>query len=143
MSTAVTTLPCSAASSKRRPVQKRQKNRKTNGASFLNLPSEVVEKIVQYMVIARNGLGVVLLSMTSRQYRQEVTTNLEAWYRLYLHWRGPVRQQRTYRTRNGVVTLQPTYPHTLPNFRTKPPCIRYAGQRMLLLAVYCLTFVTG
>jgi hypothetical protein len=91
------------------------------GLSFYSLPNEVVDKILQCMVDSRSALAVIKLSMTSHQNRRDIEANLNVWYRLYLYWRGPVRQSRTYRTRNGVVTLRPTFPVTLPNFRTKPP----------------------
>lgn len=124
MSTAATTLRCSVASSsaKRRPGTRKQT---VSTVGFPSLPSEVVEKIVRYMVASRSTLGIVLLSMTSRQCRQEIGSDLHAWYRMYMYWRGPLRQPRTYRTQRGMVTLQPTFPHTLPNFRLKTVPLTY------------------
>jgi dynein heavy chain len=52
-----------------------------------------------------------------------VKANLNIWYRLYLHWRGPVRSTGTkeIRTPRGVVYLRPTIPVSVPNFRIKTP----------------------
>lgn len=91
--------------------------------SFCSLPLEVLDNIFSKMAESQAALSVIKLSMTCRLLRKAAEENLDVWYRLYLYWRGPIRTQRTYKTQRGVVTLRPTYPVSVPNFRTKTPPI--------------------
>lgn len=109
-----------------RQVQPPSKRRRTMRHTGFNvLPTEIVDKILMHMATSHNGLGVIKLSLTSRQNRKSVEANLDVWYQLYLHWRGPIRTSRTYRTPRGMVTLRPTYPTSVPNFRPKAPPITW------------------
>lgn len=87
------------------------------------IPSDVLDKILGIMVANHDGLSVIKLGMVNRAFRQGVNANLTAWYRLYLHWRGPVRSTgaKEIRTPRGVVWLRPTLPVSVPNFRVKTP----------------------
>jgi hypothetical protein len=90
----------------------------------LDLPSELLDKILSYMVESRSGLSVIKLGMVNRYFREAVGQNLKIWYQLYLHWRGPInpdQRVRTVQTPRGVVRLRPTLPTTVPNFRNKAP----------------------
>ena len=109
-----------------RPAKRARKQQRKGLAchqSLCDLPQEVLELAISHLPGLRGGLGLILLSMTCREMRKLTQDSLQTWYKLYLHWRGPVRPPRTYRTQrgNGVVSLLPTYPTTLPNFRLKPP----------------------
>lgn len=124
MSTASRILPSSAASSVL-PMRKRRRLNAKQGLtsrSLCDMPLEVLEKVLSSMVDQRMGLGIMKLSMTCRQIRREVQGNLDIWYRLYRHWRGPVRPAPTqHPTMGRVVSLRPTYPLSLPNYQMKPP----------------------
>ena len=86
------------------------------------LPTDVLDKILAFMADSRAGLSMIKLSMVNCAFRQGVSENLAAWYKLYLRWRGPIHPlPRTISTPRGVVRLRPTLPTTLPNFRTKTP----------------------
>lgn len=90
---------------------------------WLRLPQETLHHILEVLVKNRAGLSIILLSMTSRELKSHVLGDLEIWRGLYMHWRGPMRPSRTYNSRRGMVTLLPTYPTSLPNFRPKAPPI--------------------
>lgn len=88
------------------------------------LPGDVLDKILMAMVNSRDHLSVIKMSMVSRSYRLEVNANLKVWYRMYLHWRGPIRvpsHTPLLGNRGGVVSLRPTMPRSLPNFQLKTP----------------------
>ena len=87
------------------------------------LPSDVLDVILQRMVDSRAGLSIIKLSMVNKAFRQGVNANLKIWYKLYLHWRGPIQREvpRPINTPRGVVRLRPTLPTTVPNFRGKTP----------------------
>lgn len=137
MSTDGGTLPCSAGSKRPKALgylpgsaitacsAKPSKRCKTRRATepFPGLPTEVLDKILGCMVDSRSLLSVIKLSMVNRQFRQEISDNLRIWHRMYLHWRGPVdRPVRTFKThRGGLVSIRPTLPSTVPNFRIKMP----------------------
>lgn len=131
MSTGGKTLRSSAASSSRKrgyvpgePVAARVGGTKRYRTSpFPDIPSDVLDKILGFMLDGYDGgLSVIKLSMVSRAFRRGVNENLAIWYRLYLQWRGPVRDRPTHvRTPRGVVCLRPTVPISVPNFRIKTP----------------------
>lgn len=131
MSTADETSKPSAASRKRgyvpgEPVSrrdgKRLKRREWSGA-FPDIPYDVLDRILTCILETQvGGLTVIKLSMVNRCFRQGVSENLAVWYRLYLQWRGPIRERTTHvRTPRGLVRLRPTVPVTVPNFRNKTP----------------------
>lgn len=106
------------------PVQSRKRVRSREGAGqFPELPFDVLDKILACILDSQaGGLSVIKLSMVNRALRQGVNENLAVWYRLYLQWRGPIRDKTTHiRTPRGVVRLRPTVPVSVPNFRTKTP----------------------
>jgi hypothetical protein len=117
-------LPGSAIASSSTASSKRSKARRP-AAPFPGLPTEVLDKILEYMVASRSACSVIKLSMVNRQFRQEISDNLRIWHQLYLHWRGPVvRPPKTFHTpRGGLVSIRPTLPTTVPNFRIKTPPI--------------------
>lgn len=86
-----------------------------------SLPKDVVHKILEAMVANRDGLSVIKLSMVNRDFRKAVQDDIAIWHQLYLFWRGSVGGRKTYNTGRGRVFLLPTYPLSLPNFRTKSP----------------------
>jgi hypothetical protein len=93
---------------------------------FPGVPSDVLEKILLYMVDERASLSVVKLSMVSRVFRSEINANIKIWYKMYLHWRGPIVQRprpTIQGLRGGVVSLRPTIPYTVPNFKDKRPSL--------------------
>lgn len=77
------------------------------------------------MVESRSSLAVIKLSMVSRFYRAEINANLKAWYKMYLHWRGPISVPSYHPVivgnRGGLVSLRPTMPRSVPNFQMKTP----------------------
>jgi hypothetical protein len=83
----------------------------------------VLDKILGYMVDSHSPCSVIKMSMVNRQFRKDISENLRIWHRLYLFWRGPVdRPVRTFAThRGGLVSIRPTLPSTVPNFRNKTP----------------------
>lgn len=97
--------------------------RNAGAGQFPQIPFDVLDKILTCILDTQaGGLSVIKLSMVNRAFRQGVNENLAIWYRLYLQWRGPVRNRTTdIRTPRGVVRLRPTVPLTVPNFRTKTP----------------------
>lgn len=132
MSTADETLKSSAVSRKRgyvpgEPVAcrdgKRCKRRAGSFIPFPDIPFDVLDKILNCILETQvGGLSVIKLSMVNRAFRHGVNENLAIWYRLYLQWRGPIRDRTTdVRTPRGVVRLRPTVPISVPNFRTKTP----------------------
>lgn len=132
MSTADETSKSSAVCRKRgyipgEPVAKRDGKRCKKGTArsspFPDIPSDVLDKILACMLETQaGGLSAIKLSMVNRAFRQGVSDNLAIWYRLYLQWRGPIRNRTTdIRTPRGVVRLQPTVPLSVPNFRIKSP----------------------
>lgn len=92
-------------------------------APFPDIPADVLDKILQSMLQTPDaGLSVIKLSMVSRVFREGVNQNLPVWYQLYIQWRGPVRSETTnIRTSRGLVSLRPTIPVSVPNFRIKTP----------------------
>lgn len=101
--------------------RQRQERRARGGCDWL--PTDVLDKILTIMVANHDGLSVIKLGMVNRSFRDGVNANLAIWYRLYLHWRGPVRSTgaQEVRTPRGVVWLRPTLPISVPNFRVKTP----------------------
>ena len=91
--------------------------------SLCDLPLEVLENVFSSMVDQRMALALIKLSLTCRQMHKDIHSNLDLWYRLYRHWRGPVRPSRTHHPNQQIVSLRPTYPLSLPNYRMKPPPI--------------------
>jgi hypothetical protein len=97
------------------------------------LPAEVIDKILAHLVERRAGGSVVILSMVNRAFHEHISKDAQLWYKLYLHWRGPVQRpspelQRPYGVANAarMVPLLPSTPRTVPNFRTKTRSMRYA-----------------
>ena len=142
MSTAETTLPSSSGSSApssskqgrvleytpgsqvtATTISIRPAKRRRRSAAFYGLPTEVLDKILEYMVTSRAPLSVVKLSMVNREFRAGVAANLDVWYNLYLFWRGIPRNSTNTiaRTGRGLIMLRPTYPMSLPNFQMKTP----------------------
>jgi hypothetical protein len=109
------------------PVARKAQRRKRQAGSAVapcpHLPPEILDNILSIMASNHDGLSVIKLSMVNRSFRDGVRANLNIWYRLYLHWRGPVRSTGTkeIRTPRGVVYLRPTIPVSVPNFRIKTP----------------------
>lgn len=103
--------------------QKKSKTKSNQKYTCPALPSDVLEKILLFMVDDHALLSVVKLSMVSKRINQEISNNLSIWYKMYLYWRGPTTNQtRTFSaTRGGVVSLRPTLPRSVPNFRDKTP----------------------
>lgn len=125
MSTASRTLPSSADASVL-PMRKRRRVTRREGlvhSSLCDLPQEVLENVLSSMVDQRMALVIIKLSMTCRQMHKDIQGNHDLWYRLYRHWRGPVRPSRTHNPNQNIVSLRPTYPLSLPNYRMKPPPI--------------------
>jgi hypothetical protein len=84
----------------------------------------VLEKILLIFVENRTALPMIKLSMVNRYFHSEITANIKAWYQFYLHWRGPIvpRPPPTKaKFGYGVVSLRPTYPRSVPNFKDKTP----------------------
>lgn len=107
-------------------MRKRRRVTKREGlvrSSLCDLPQEVLEKVLSSMVDQRMALTLIKLAMTCSQMRREINGNPDLWYRLYRHWRGPVRPSRTHHPNQQIVSLRPTYPLSLPNYRMKPPPI--------------------
>jgi hypothetical protein len=139
MSAAETTLPSSSGSSNPSsttlrkaldytpgsqvvPTRPAKRRRKEASSGYYGLPTEVLDKILEYMVTSRAPLSVVKLSMVNREFRQGVAANVDVWYKLYLFWRGiPRNASAQVRTSRGLLTLRPTYPMSLPNFQIRPP----------------------
>ena len=139
MSTAdKTSRPSAESSGRRRPLsytpgalveaestRRAQKRRRQacSTAPWPGLPVEILDVILRKMAANHDGLSVIKLSMVNRFFRDGVRANLDVWYRLYLHWRGPVRSTgaKEIRTPRGVVYLRPTTPVSVPNFRVKTP----------------------
>ena len=106
------------------PGQKTSKPRRVpRTAQWQELADETMHQILQLLLDGRKGLSIILLSMVNRQLRKQVQADVQIWYGLYLHWRGPIGRPRTYGTNRGTVSLRPTYPISLPNFRIKSPPI--------------------
>lgn len=130
MSTAVETSKSSAASRKRgyipgAPVRSKKRARTVGDPQPWQFPMDLLDKILECILDAEaGGLSVIKLSMVNRAFRQGVSENLAVWYRLYLQWRGPIRDRASdIRTPRGVVRLRPTVPMSVPNFRVKTPPI--------------------
>jgi hypothetical protein len=129
MSTASATLTCKTGSKRKEisyipgsAVEKRVPKRpKTGRRPSPCLPSDVLHKILMIMVERHEALSVIKLSMVNRRFREDIADDLPVWYKLYLHWRGPVDRQRHFYTNRGVVQTRPTFPLSVPNFRTKTP----------------------
>ena len=129
MSTDGGTAKSSAACKKRAYVPGEPVNSKRNGKrarqrpDFPEIPYDVLDKILTCILDTQvGGLSVIKLSMVNRALRRGVNENLPIWYRLYLQWRGPIRDRtRDIQTPRGVVRLRPTVPISVPNFRTKTP----------------------
>jgi hypothetical protein len=79
----------------------------------------VIEYIVDLLVDGRAALSVIMLGMVNKEFSQEIQNNMAIWYKMYRQWRGPTKDQPSsvMRTGRGMVTLLPTIPRTLPNFR--------------------------
>lgn len=92
---------------------------------FPHIPADLLDKILTYILDTQaGGLSVIKLSMVNRDLRHGVSENLAIWYRLYLQWRGPIRDRTVpIATPRGVVRLRPTVPLSVPNFRIKTPPI--------------------
>ena len=90
---------------------------------FPDIPADVLERILTCILETQvGGLSVIKLSMVSRAFRKGVNDSLPIWYRLYLRWRGPIRDKtRDIQTPRGIVRLRPTVPLSVPNFRIKTP----------------------
>lgn len=89
---------------------------------FRDIPFDVLDKILSFIVTSHSPLSVIKLSMVNRSFRQGVNENLQVWYRLYLQWRGPLQPlERTIKSHRGIVRLRPTVPSTVPNFQKKDP----------------------
>jgi hypothetical protein len=103
--------------------RQRKAGRSARASPCPYLPTDVLDKILDIMVTNHDGLSVIKLGMVNRAFREGVNANLKIWYRLYLHWRGPVRSTgaKEIRTPRGVVYLRPTLPVSVPNFRVKTP----------------------
>jgi hypothetical protein len=130
MSTDDGTAKSSAVSRKRAYVpgeavtnSKRNGKRARQRPDFPEIPYDVLDKILTCILDTQvGGLSVIKLSMVNRAFRKGVNDNLPIWYRLYLQWRGPIRDRtRDIQTPRGVVRLRPTIPVSVPNFRTKSP----------------------
>lgn len=106
-----------------RKAQRRRRTASSIAPPCPHLPIEILDKILGIMASNHDGLSVIKLSMVNRHFRDAVRANLNIWYRLYLHWRGPVWSTgtREIRTPRGVVRLRPTIPVSVPNFRIKTP----------------------
>ena len=89
------------------------------------IPDILLGHTVETLVKGRAHLSVILLSMVNKQFRTALNGDLQLWYRLYLTWRGPIHatQPGPIRTPRGLVTLHPTIPRSLPNFRDLSPSI--------------------
>jgi len=118
--------------SKVEPSSKRTRRKR---APAPELPSEIMDRILEHLAERRAGGSVVVLGMVNRAFRAHIANNAQLWYKLYLHWRGPVVQrretavQRPYGlgipiARPGVVQLVPSTPRTVPNFRTRTLSMR-------------------
>ena len=111
----------------------RKGGRRKNAANYASLPQEVLDKILEALVSDRKPLSVMLLSMVNREFRRVVDSNLKAWHKLYLLWRGHMRAtvmdpgtEKLMSTvimgrKGGTVRLVPTIPRSVPNFRDKHP----------------------
>jgi hypothetical protein len=101
------------------------------------LPPDVINKILEALVDLRAGDSVILMSMVNSALRQQVGASHQLWYRLYLHWRGPLARsdpagiRRVYGVPMGILTgrptmvpLLPTTPRTLPNFKIRTLSMR-------------------
>jgi hypothetical protein len=117
------TLPEKRQKRSKTQNQKKLKAKSNQNFTYSALPSDVLEKILLFMVEDHALLSVVKLSMVSKRMNQEISNNLVIWYKMYLHWRGPITNQTRSisATRGGVVSLRPTIPRSLPNFRDKTP----------------------
>lgn len=105
------------------PTRAGKRGRRVHEGNREGLPADVLDCILQRMVDTRAGLSIIKLSMVNKAFRQGVNANLKIWYKLYLHWRGPIQRDvpRPISTPRGVVRLRPTLPTTVPNFRGKTP----------------------
>ncbi len=99
------------------------KRKKARQQDFPDIPADVLERILACILETQvGGLSVIKLSMVNRAFRRGVNDSLPIWYRLYLRWRGPIRDKtRDIQTPRGIVRLRPTVPLSVPNFRTKTP----------------------
>lgn len=89
------------------------------------IPDILLEHAVESLVKGRAVMSVILMSMVNKQFHQCLSGDIRLWYRLYLTWRGPIQptQPGPIRTGRGMVTLHPTIPRSLPNFRDLSPSI--------------------
>jgi hypothetical protein len=91
-----------------------------------------MDRILEHLAERRAGGSVVVLGMVNRAFRAHIANNAQLWYKLYLHWRGPVMARPTPSVQRpylqfrqpGVVQLVPTTPRTVPNFRTRTLSMR-------------------
>lgn len=93
--------------------------RRKHGRAVLSLPSDCILKIVQALVKSKDNHTVIILGMVNKQYRQVIAPDVDLWYAMYMHWRGPPTPSRTVVSMGGkgTVRLLPSIPRTLPNFR--------------------------
>jgi hypothetical protein len=113
------------------PVEPRKKRRRLTRASkgpFPGCCSDVLERILGFMVQRHEGLSVIKLSMVNKWFRKEISENVGIWRQLYLQWRGPIEPyaQRVLvpapnHWRPTLVRLRPNKPRTYPNFRDRIP----------------------
>lgn len=89
------------------------------------IPDILLGHTLDTLVRTRSPLSVILLSMVNKQFHQALNGDIRLWYRLYLTWRGPIHatQPGPIRTGRGLVTLHPTVPRSLPNFRDLSPSL--------------------
>jgi len=104
------------------PVSRGKRTSRHRPLSYHDLPADILDKIIGFMVGSHTALSVIKLSMVNRHLRSTINANLDMWYRLYLQWRGPVgNSMREYSTPRGIIRLRPTVPISVPNFRIKTP----------------------
>ena len=89
------------------------------------IPDIMLGHVLEWLIKGRCQLSVILLSMVNHQLHRALQEDTKTWYRLYLTWRGPVHPTMPgpIKTARGMVTLHPTIPRTLPNFRDLSPSI--------------------
>lgn len=106
-------------------VAKKKRTQEALAALAGVIPDILLEHAVEALVKGRAPLSVILLSMVNRQFHQYLGNDIRTWYRLYLSWRGPAQptQPGPIRTARGLVTLHPTIPRSLPNFRNLNPSL--------------------
>jgi hypothetical protein len=102
-----------------RTAKKGKHKASLTNTGLANLMEDLLDKyILEPLINARAVKSVIMLSMVNKACHQAISTNSQAWFRMYTQWRGPIAPPPTHiRTPRGLIVRMPTIPRNLPNFR--------------------------